>query len=305
MECSPPSSSVHGIRQEYWSGLLPPPPGDLPHPGIQPTSLISPALAGWFFITSITREAQFSLVGPNKEVTHWIQSIHLSFHPFYPKCCKCMAIDGKVWKARAKSCCTSPAASGSLCPALVFEHQLHPRRPQSTEPARPGEPRGPAPRAYLVEGGHGCRAHHQGYADDGVAVEAIRVGHHHDPSDGEDGGHDLGGRKTLRSEQRRGIGGAPTCRQGEACLRGCREGGGAPFQSFGDHAKAALLSQCLSLLGRGPSAKPGVTQGPEMVHGKGQRRDSASCRRRPAGGGGHSRNDRFFGHDYGRFTTPS
>ena len=34
MDCSLPGSSVHGIsRQEYWSGLLCPPPGDLPNPG--------------------------------------------------------------------------------------------------------------------------------------------------------------------------------------------------------------------------------------------------------------------------------
>ena len=32
-------------RQEYWSGLLYPPPGDLPNPGIEPTSLMSLALA--------------------------------------------------------------------------------------------------------------------------------------------------------------------------------------------------------------------------------------------------------------------
>ena len=32
-------------RQEYWSGLPCPPPGDLPNPGIEPTSLTSPALA--------------------------------------------------------------------------------------------------------------------------------------------------------------------------------------------------------------------------------------------------------------------
>ena len=31
--------------QEYWSGLPFPPPGDLPNPGIEPASLISPALA--------------------------------------------------------------------------------------------------------------------------------------------------------------------------------------------------------------------------------------------------------------------
>ena len=36
-------------RQEYWSGVLCPPPGDLPNPGIKPVSLMSPALADWFF----------------------------------------------------------------------------------------------------------------------------------------------------------------------------------------------------------------------------------------------------------------
>ena len=41
--------SVEFSRQEYWSGLLCPPPGDLPDPGIEPTSLMSPALAGGFF----------------------------------------------------------------------------------------------------------------------------------------------------------------------------------------------------------------------------------------------------------------
>ena len=35
-------------RQEYWSGLPCPPLGDLPHPGIEPASLMSPALAGRF-----------------------------------------------------------------------------------------------------------------------------------------------------------------------------------------------------------------------------------------------------------------
>ena len=35
--------------QEYWNRLPFPPPGDLPDPGIKPTSLASPALAGGFF----------------------------------------------------------------------------------------------------------------------------------------------------------------------------------------------------------------------------------------------------------------
>ena len=38
-------------REEYWSGLPSPPPGDLPDPGIKPTSLMSPVLAGGCFTT--------------------------------------------------------------------------------------------------------------------------------------------------------------------------------------------------------------------------------------------------------------
>ena len=38
-------------RQEYGSGLSSPPQGDLPNPGIKPTSLMSPALEGRFFTT--------------------------------------------------------------------------------------------------------------------------------------------------------------------------------------------------------------------------------------------------------------
>ena len=46
MDCSLLGSSAHGIsRQEYWSGLPCPPPGDLPHPGVELESLGSPALA--------------------------------------------------------------------------------------------------------------------------------------------------------------------------------------------------------------------------------------------------------------------
>ena len=44
-------------KQEYWSGLPCPPPGDLPDPGIEPTSLMSFALAGRFFTISTTWEA--------------------------------------------------------------------------------------------------------------------------------------------------------------------------------------------------------------------------------------------------------
>ena len=52
------SLSMEFFRQEYWSGLPFPPSRDLPDPGIKPTSLESPALAGRFFTTCATWEAQ-------------------------------------------------------------------------------------------------------------------------------------------------------------------------------------------------------------------------------------------------------
>ena len=52
MECSLPGSpSMAFPREEYQSGLSSP-PQDLPDPGIEPTSLASPASAGVFFTTS-------------------------------------------------------------------------------------------------------------------------------------------------------------------------------------------------------------------------------------------------------------
>ena len=57
-DCGPPDSSVHGILQERILDELPfPPLRDLPDPGIEPKSLLSPALAGGFFTTSTTWEA--------------------------------------------------------------------------------------------------------------------------------------------------------------------------------------------------------------------------------------------------------
>ena len=46
------SLSMGFSRQEHWSGLPYPPPGDLPNPGIKPESLTSPASAGRFFSTT-------------------------------------------------------------------------------------------------------------------------------------------------------------------------------------------------------------------------------------------------------------
>ena len=55
-------------RQVYWSGLQYPPPGDLPNPEIESAPLTSPALAGRFFIMSITWEAQTEA---ERELNNW------------------------------------------------------------------------------------------------------------------------------------------------------------------------------------------------------------------------------------------
>ena len=48
-------------RQEYWSGLPFPFPGELSDPGIEPVSLMSPALTSGFFTTSTPWEALSSV----------------------------------------------------------------------------------------------------------------------------------------------------------------------------------------------------------------------------------------------------
>ena len=56
---SPPGSPVHGILQaRTLEWIVDLPAGDPPDPGIEPRSLASPALAGRFFTSSATREAQ-------------------------------------------------------------------------------------------------------------------------------------------------------------------------------------------------------------------------------------------------------
>ena len=54
-----PGFSVHGIlQQEYWSGLPCPSPGNLSDAGVEPVSLMSPALADRFFNTSAIWKTQ-------------------------------------------------------------------------------------------------------------------------------------------------------------------------------------------------------------------------------------------------------
>ena len=62
-------------RQVYWNGVPCPPPGDLPDPGIEHTSLTSPALAGGFFNTGTTwvaRQAPLSMGILQASILVWV-----------------------------------------------------------------------------------------------------------------------------------------------------------------------------------------------------------------------------------------
>ena len=72
MECS---------RQEYWSGLPLPSPGDLPNPGIKPVSLVSPASAGRLFTTAPPGKPWYIYIYVQLFVTPWTAAdqVSLSF----------------------------------------------------------------------------------------------------------------------------------------------------------------------------------------------------------------------------------
>ena len=61
-------SETPGKSQEYWSGLLCPPSGDLPNPGIKP---MSPAVAGVFFTVEPPGKPKSSVLKSDSERKHW------------------------------------------------------------------------------------------------------------------------------------------------------------------------------------------------------------------------------------------
>ena len=62
---------LDSLSMGFWSGLPASPPGDLPNPGTEPSSFMSPALAGRFFTTSTTWEIQGHNVPHDKYNEHW------------------------------------------------------------------------------------------------------------------------------------------------------------------------------------------------------------------------------------------
>ena len=71
-DCGPPGSSVHGTLQaEILEWVATPSSGDLPNLGIQPLSLVSPALAGGLFTTSATCKAHLRDHLPKSQYQWW------------------------------------------------------------------------------------------------------------------------------------------------------------------------------------------------------------------------------------------
>ena len=70
-------------RQEYWSGLPFPSPGNLSDPGIESASVMSPTMAGRFFTTSTTWEAPiqptYMLMYDRATTLIILTTIHLHF----------------------------------------------------------------------------------------------------------------------------------------------------------------------------------------------------------------------------------
>ena len=73
--------SMRFSRQEYWCELPFPTPRDLPDSGIKPTFLASPALAGGFFTTNATWEAQIPKQPPSKQYNGQSCSLMMPFSP--------------------------------------------------------------------------------------------------------------------------------------------------------------------------------------------------------------------------------
>ena len=77
--------SMEFSRQEYWSGLPFSPPGDLPDPGTEPMSLMSPTLAGGFFTTGATwGPFQYSRSSQWCKPCHFICSLWVSASWLFP-----------------------------------------------------------------------------------------------------------------------------------------------------------------------------------------------------------------------------
>ena len=120
------SLSMGFSRQEYWSGLPCPPPGDLPDTGTEPASLTPPPLAGWFSTTNASWEAWLTSYY-EQDTMQWLYYTHKRSwflpQPIWSSCWYLEAIiilhtqGRKSWKGRWGSFQSHPLAQ-SPCSAL-------------------------------------------------------------------------------------------------------------------------------------------------------------------------------------------
>ena len=107
--------STEFSRQEYWSGLPLPTPGDLPNPRIKLASLASPALADKFFTTSTTfgfKGEYISCFGVRgvKDISLFVSTPHVIMKPsFCPSTLPPVQLTGPSWVAAQKLLVTSTA----------------------------------------------------------------------------------------------------------------------------------------------------------------------------------------------------
>ena len=119
MDCSPPGSFDYRIpRQEYWSGLLFPPPGDLPDS--VPVILTSPASADGFFTTVL----------PGKP--YWYHTVLQNLHFFWIHFCHSFILahnDLSHYKMSRSALSSLVATSGlwlfKLIKIKIWVFQLH------------------------------------------------------------------------------------------------------------------------------------------------------------------------------------
>ena len=127
--CSPPAPLSTGLsRQEYWSRLPSPPPGELPNPGIKPTSIMCPALAGRFFIIWGPREASLKrLINPPNSDYLRIQTLEFSSVSFFSFLCFFISFFGPYsvqFSSVSQSCPTLCDPMNHSTPGLPVHHQL-------------------------------------------------------------------------------------------------------------------------------------------------------------------------------------
>ena len=96
--------SMGFCRQEYQSGLPFRPPGALPDPGIEPKSLMPPALAGGFFTTSATWEACYramkSWSGDSSQIRVTIEGEDSAIHRIIQFRTRAYLLNGGLGSAR-------------------------------------------------------------------------------------------------------------------------------------------------------------------------------------------------------------